>query len=83
VDRPLLVVVGPTAVGKSEFALLACEHFGGEVVSVDSMQVYRGLDRGPPSRDPRRAAGRRTTASTWPTRARTSLWVTSCARPGG
>ena len=44
-DR-LLVVVGPTAVGKSEFALLACERFGGEVVSVDSMQVYRGLDRG-------------------------------------
>lgn len=43
---PLLVVVGPTAVGKSEFALLACERFGGELVSVDSMQVYRGLDRG-------------------------------------
>jgi tRNA dimethylallyltransferase len=41
---PILVVVGPTAVGKSEFALLACERFGGEVVSVDSMQVYRGLD---------------------------------------
>lgn len=40
----LLVVVGPTAVGKSEFALEACERFGGEVVSVDSMQVYRGLD---------------------------------------
>ncbi len=43
---PLLVVVGPTAVGKSEFALVACERFGGEAVSVDSMQVYRGLDRG-------------------------------------
>jgi len=45
-DRPLLVVLGPTATGKSEFALLACKRFGGEVVSVDSMQVYRGLDRG-------------------------------------
>jgi len=45
-DRPLLVVLGPTAAGKSEFALEACERFGGEVVSVDSMQVYRGLDRG-------------------------------------
>ena len=43
---PLLVVVGPTAVGKSEFAVLACERFGGEIVGVDSMQVYRGLDRG-------------------------------------
>jgi tRNA dimethylallyltransferase len=39
-------VVGPTAVGKSEFALLACERWGGELVSVDSMQVYRGLDLG-------------------------------------
>ena len=45
-DPPLLVVVGPTAVGKSEFAILACERFEGEIVSVDSMQVYRGLDRG-------------------------------------
>jgi tRNA dimethylallyltransferase len=40
----VLVVVGPTAAGKSAFALAACERFGGEVVSVDSMQVYRGLD---------------------------------------
>ncbi len=45
-DEPLLVVLGPTATGKSAFALAACERFGGEVVSVDSMQVYRGLDRG-------------------------------------
>lgn len=43
---PLLVVVGPTACGKSEFAVLACERFGGEIISVDSMQVYRGLERG-------------------------------------
>ena len=42
----LLVVVGPTAVGKSDFALRVCERFGGEILSVDSMQVYRGLDRG-------------------------------------
>ncbi|HYV85626.1 MAG TPA: tRNA (adenosine(37)-N6)-dimethylallyltransferase MiaA [Patescibacteria group bacterium] len=57
--RPaILVVVGPTAVGKSEFALLACERFGGEVVSVDSMQVYRGLDAAtskPSAADRRRA----------------------------
>jgi tRNA dimethylallyltransferase len=52
----LLVVLGPTAVGKSEFALLACERFGGEVLSVDSMQVYRGFDRGTakPEADERR-----------------------------
>lgn len=38
-------MVGPTAVGKSAFALEACERHAGEIVSVDSMQVYRGLDR--------------------------------------
>src|SRR5258706_5922792 len=43
---PLLVILGPTAVGKSELAVLACERFGGEILSVDSMQVYQGLDRG-------------------------------------
>ncbi|HUD71164.1 MAG TPA: tRNA (adenosine(37)-N6)-dimethylallyltransferase MiaA [Dongiaceae bacterium] len=43
--RPVvLVVVGPTAVGKSAFALDLCERHAGEIVSVDSMQVYRGLD---------------------------------------
>ncbi len=46
-------MVGATAVGKSEFAVLACERFGGEIVSVDSMQVYRGLDRGTAKPDPR------------------------------
>lgn len=52
----LLVIVGPTAVGKSELAVLACERFSGEIVGVDSMQVYRGLDLGTakPSADVRR-----------------------------
>jgi len=40
------VVLGPTAVGKSELAIRFCERLAGEIVSVDSMQVYRGLDRG-------------------------------------
>jgi tRNA dimethylallyltransferase len=55
----VLVVVGPTAVGKSEFALRACERFQGELLSVDSMQVYRGLDAGtgkPDAAERRRAA---------------------------
>jgi tRNA dimethylallyltransferase len=43
--RPLLLA-GPTAVGKSEVALLLAEKLGGEIVSVDSMQVYRGMDIG-------------------------------------
>jgi tRNA dimethylallyltransferase len=41
-----LLLAGPTAVGKSELALLLAERLGGEIVSVDSMQVYRGLDIG-------------------------------------
>ncbi len=43
--QPLLIA-GPTAVGKSEIALLLAEKLGGEIISVDSMQVYRGLDIG-------------------------------------
>jgi len=45
-DAPLLCLAGPTAVGKSEIALLLAEQLGGEIISVDSMQVYRGLDIG-------------------------------------
>lgn len=41
-----LFIAGPTAVGKSEVALLLAEQLGGEIISVDSMQVYCGLDIG-------------------------------------
>ena len=44
--RSLLVIVGPTAVGKTELALCLGEALGGEVVSADSRQVYRGMDIG-------------------------------------
>ncbi len=43
--RPILLA-GPTAAGKSEIALLLAEQLGGEIISADSMQVYRGLDIG-------------------------------------
>ena len=39
-------LAGPTAVGKSEIALRLAEKIGGEIISADSMQVYRGLDIG-------------------------------------
>jgi tRNA dimethylallyltransferase len=42
----LLLLAGPTAVGKSAVAIGLAERLGGEIVSVDSMQVYRGLDIG-------------------------------------
>ncbi|HWF18728.1 MAG TPA: tRNA (adenosine(37)-N6)-dimethylallyltransferase MiaA [Verrucomicrobiae bacterium] len=41
-----LFLAGPTATGKSEIALLLAEKLNGEIISVDSMQVYRGLDIG-------------------------------------
>src|SRR5438046_2342897 len=41
-----LLIVGPTAAGKSELALSLAERLGGEIISADSMQVYRGLDIG-------------------------------------
>src|SRR5579859_4954449 len=45
-DQRVLLLAGATATGKSEIALLLAEQLGGEIVSVDSMQVYRGLDIG-------------------------------------
>jgi len=46
-SRPRLVcLVGPTASGKTELALALAECVGGEIVSADSRQVYRGLDVG-------------------------------------
>src|SRR5215469_5777874 len=41
-----IFIAGPTAVGKSDIALALAERIGGEIISVDSMQVYRGLDIG-------------------------------------
>jgi tRNA dimethylallyltransferase len=43
---PLRCLVGPTASGKSALALALCRRSGAEVVSLDSMLVYRGLDIG-------------------------------------
>ena len=45
VKKPVFLA-GSTAVGKSEIALRLAEKLGGEIISVDSMQVYRGLDIG-------------------------------------
>lgn len=45
-NKKLIVVLGPTGAGKSEMAVKLAKKFGGEVVSADSRQVYRGLDIG-------------------------------------
>lgn len=43
---PLLVIVGPTAVGKSALALRLAKRFSGEIVNADSRQVYQGMEVG-------------------------------------
>lgn len=42
----MIVIVGPTAVGKSELALHLAQHFNAEIISADSRQVYRYMDIG-------------------------------------
>lgn len=44
--EPVVCVVGPTASGKSELAQQIAEHVNGEIISADSMQIYRGMDIG-------------------------------------
>lgn len=46
VTTHLLVIVGPTAVGKTALSLSLAKEFDGEIISGDSMQVYRGMDIG-------------------------------------
>ena len=43
---PVVLLMGPTAAGKSAVALALAARFNGEVVSADSAQVYRGMDIG-------------------------------------
>jgi len=45
-NNKLIVVAGPTASGKTATAIALAEEYGGEIVSADSMQVYRGMDIG-------------------------------------
>ncbi|MBN4066907.1 tRNA (adenosine(37)-N6)-dimethylallyltransferase MiaA [Simkania negevensis] len=44
--KRVLVVGGPTACGKTELSLIIAKEWGGEIISADSMQVYRGMDIG-------------------------------------
>ena len=43
---PLIVIVGPTAAGKTALSIELAEGSGGEIVSADSRQIYRGMDIG-------------------------------------
>lgn len=45
-NRPLIVLTGPTAVGKTALSILLAKKIGGEIISADSMQVYKRMDIG-------------------------------------
>jgi tRNA dimethylallyltransferase len=45
-SKKIIVILGPTAAGKSELAVTLAEKFNGEVVSADSRQIYEGMDIG-------------------------------------
>ena len=45
-SRKIIVILGPTASGKSELAVKIAKKFNGEIISADSRQVYKGLDIG-------------------------------------
>lgn len=44
--KKIIVIAGPTSVGKSAIGIKIAEILGGEIISADSMQVYRGMDIG-------------------------------------
>ncbi|MGZ0049655.1 tRNA (adenosine(37)-N6)-dimethylallyltransferase MiaA [Brevibacillus gelatini] len=48
----LVVIIGPTAVGKTQLSLDLAQQFNGEIISGDSMQVYRGMDIGTAKAEP-------------------------------
>ena len=55
--QKLVVILGPNASGKSDLGIRLAKHFGGEVVSADSRQVYCGLDLASGKITPAQAAG--------------------------
>lgn len=56
-DRPLIILTGPTAVGKTALSIALAKTVGGEIISADSMQVYRHMDIGSAKITPEEMAG--------------------------
>ena len=55
--KPLIVIGGPTACGKTGFSIRLAKEIGGEVISADSMQIYRYMDIGTAKVTPEEADG--------------------------
>jgi tRNA dimethylallyltransferase len=73
-DRPLVVLAGPTASGKSSLALRLAEEFNGEIVSCDSVAVYREMEIGTakPTREERALIQHHMIDIVWPNEACTA-----------
>lgn len=56
-EPPLVVIVGPTASGKTDVALKLARQFNGEIISADSRAIFRGLDVGTAKPTPEELAG--------------------------
>ena len=46
VENKIIVIAGPTGVGKTKLSIALAKAFDGEIINADSMQVYKGLDIG-------------------------------------
>lgn len=55
--HPVVAVVGPTATGKTALGVSLAQYFSGEVISCDSMQIYKGLDVGTAKVTPEETCG--------------------------
>lgn len=55
--KPLVVITGPTAVGKTELSIKIAKAIDGEIISADSIQVYKHMDIGFCQNNKRRNAG--------------------------
>ncbi|MFA6627860.1 MAG: isopentenyl transferase family protein, partial [Bacilli bacterium] len=43
-SKPILVITGPTGVGKTAISLALARYFGGDIINADASQLYKGLD---------------------------------------
>ena len=55
--KPLIILTGPTAVGKSALSISLAKDIGGEIISADSMQVYKYMDIGTDKISPEQMEG--------------------------
>ncbi|HID01634.1 MAG TPA: tRNA (adenosine(37)-N6)-dimethylallyltransferase MiaA, partial [Desulfobacterales bacterium] len=46
ITKPIVILIGPTAIGKTSLSIELAKEFNFEIISVDSMQVYRFMDIG-------------------------------------